>query len=223
MKGKNQVSKEEMSTVIGKWFTMTSKDEAGNMYQHVIYCKEVLENGEVLFAPVNPDPSLDWDKLSKVDMVHYDMAPINNFIYRYFNTLLNKVTLKGTGLPEIMEELMFLTCFAMVTDEKLYGNDCLSITEHIRTKALRRIWEENADKKGLLVLYGLIHQYMTRDLRHYLSLYAELDGETERVDNLSMEPGCGSLLDSSEWAEEKEWCSSHPLVYLEDSVLCVSK
>ncbi len=93
MKGKNQVSKEEMSTVIGKWFTMTSKDEDGNMYQHVIYCKEVLENGEVLFAPVNPDPSLDWDKLSKVDMVHYDMAPINNFIYRYFNTLLNKVTL----------------------------------------------------------------------------------------------------------------------------------
>jgi hypothetical protein len=211
MKGLNQVSKEEMSSMMGKWFTMNLKDEDGTMFQHVVYCAKNPDNELAQFVAVNPDTSKNWERVSFVGFEDYDMAPINNFIYRYFNTLLNKVTLKGTGFPEILEELMFSTCFTMVTDEKLYGNDCLSITEHIRTKALRRIWEENADKKGLLVLYGLIHQYMTRDLRHYLSLYAELNGETERVDNPSMEPGHESLLDSSEWAEEKEWCSLHSI------------
>jgi hypothetical protein len=223
MKGMYQVSKEEMSSVIGKWFTMTSKDEDGNMYQHVVYCAEIMENGLGRFVPVNLDPSLDWEKLSKVNMVHFDMAPINNFVYRYFNTLLNKVTLKETGLSKLLKELIFSTCFTMVTDENLYGDDSLSITDYIATKVFQRIWEENADKKGLLVLYSFIHLYMVNDLYHYLSFYTELNGETERVESPSMEPRYGSFLNRSEWAEEKEWCSSHPIVYLDDSVLCVNQ
>lgn len=212
MKGKNQVSKQEMSSMVGKWFTMTSKDEDGNIYQNVVYCAEIMENGMGYFVPVNPDPSLDWKKLSYVDAVHFDMAPINNFVYRYFNTLLEKMTFTEMEYPELMEEAMFLTCFYMVTDEKLHGDDIFPLGEYITTEAFDRIQEKWADTEELMDAYCTVHNNMVIDLSRYLSFYEELYGVTGRDKNPFIMTGYKSYLNRSEWAKEKEWCSSHPIV-----------
>ena len=107
MKGMNQVSMLEMP--IGKWFTMTLKSEDGHVFKNVVSCSEMQKGGLAIFTYVNPDPSLDWDKVSFVDIEDYDMAPIKNFVYRYFNTFLEKMTLTEMEYPELMEEAMFLT------------------------------------------------------------------------------------------------------------------
>ena len=210
MKGKNQVSKQEMSSMVGKWFTMTSKDEDGNIYQNVVYCAEIMENGMGYFVPVNPDPSLDWKKLSYVDAVHFDMAPINNFVYRYFNTLLRKITFTKMKCSKLEEEAIFSICFAMVTDENLYGNYSSSISKYVTTELFRRILEEKADTDELKDVYRDVQYKMIVDLCRYLIFYRGLDGNAKRVKKaFSWTADYKSFLNRNEWTKEKEWCLSH--------------
>jgi hypothetical protein len=196
-------------SLLGKWFTMTSKDEDGNIYQNVIYCAEIMENGLCRFIPVNPDPSLDWKKLSCVDAVHFDMAPINNFIYRYFNTLLEKMTFKSMRYPKLMRNALFSTCFDMVTDENMYGNDSLSILEYVTTEAFQRIQKEKSYTEEIKDAYCAVHENMIHDLSRYLSFYEELNGITDCCDNPVKEEGYKSYLNRREWADEKYWCFSY--------------
>jgi hypothetical protein len=161
------------------------------------------------FVPVNPDPSLDWKKLSCVDMDHFDMKPINNFVYRYFNLLLEKLTFKKTEYPEIMEDAMFSTCFDMVTDENLHGDDIFPLGGYVTTEAFDRIQEKWADTEELMDVYCIVHNNMVIDLGRYLSFYEELNGITDCCDNPVKEEGYKSYLNRREWADEKYWCFSY--------------
>jgi hypothetical protein len=188
---------------------MTSKDEDGNMYQYVVYCAEIKDDELVHFVPVNPDLSWDWGKLSFVGITPIDITHINNFIYHYFNTLLEKMTFKRMRYPKLMRNALFSTCIAMVTDENMYGNDNLSILEYVTTEAFQRIQKEKYYTEEIKDAYCAVHKNMILDLSRYLSFYEELNGITDYCDNPVMEQEYKSYLNRREWADAKYWCSSY--------------
>ena len=221
MKGMNQVSMLEMP--IGKWFTMTLKSEDGHVFKNVVYCSEMQKGGLAIFTYVNPDPSLDWDKVSFVDIEDYDMAPIKNFVYRYFNKLLEKVSLQDMGYSEILKRIMFSTCFDMVTDENLYGDKGLAILDYVLDEAFPRIGAKKSGLGKFECVYDAMRTYMLLDLQRYLDLYVELNGLIGYDENPCMTTEYKSFLNRSEWDEEREWCSLHRLLDMDDSPLGVNQ
>ena len=209
MKNSNELSNMERFFLLGKWFTMSLKNEDGKIYQNVVYCANIQAGELVQFVPVNPDLSWDWEKLSFVSVTPIHITHINNFIYRYFNTLLEKMTFKSMRYPKLMRNALFSTCFDMVTDENMYGNDSLSILEYVTTEAFQRIQNEKSYTEEIKDAYCAVHENMIHDLSRYLSFYEELNGITDCCDNPVKEEGYKSYLNRREWADEKYWCFSY--------------
>lgn len=131
------VSRQLMETLLGAWLDVTVMEEDGCLINDVVFCAKVLEEGIGVMSS-NPERI---KKAAIVSIKPHDFGKINNSIFSFFDDLLRVYTNMYKDKQDYENDIILFTCFNLLVDENLYGDDNKAILDYVVNTAFPRMFD----------------------------------------------------------------------------------
>ena len=138
------VSRQFMETLLGTWLNITAEDEDGRLINDVVFCTKVFEE-EVTFMSSNPEL---FNKAAIVSIKPHDFGKINNSVFSFIDDYLRVYTNMYKDTQDFGNNIILFTCFNLLVDENLYGDDDKAILDYVLNTAFPRMLDSKCLSEG---------------------------------------------------------------------------